>query len=309
MAFAASNCAAVYCLVPMERDRQLLMLTNPAAGSGRSLKALQAASQVFDSMALANTTRLTDSLQHARHEARLAAAAGRTVVAVGGDGFLGAIAGEVAEAGGVLGAIPAGRGNDFARVMGIPSDPEAACRIIEGGNIKTIDMGEVNGHLFLGIASTGFDSMANYHANRTKLVRGRLAYAYGGLKALAKWKPATFKIEADEESWEMTGYSVGCANSKAYGGGMYIAPDADLQDGLLDLVTISQSSKLKFLRNLPKVFSGEHVNQETVEIRRAKSVSVSSDQDFSVYADGEEVASLPATVKTLPAVLNILSPR
>ncbi len=289
-------------------DNELLMLANPAAGSGRSLKAIKEAGRIFDSMNILNTARLSESLPHAKLEAREAAAEGTTVIAVGGDGFLGALAAEVAEANGILGAIPAGRGNDFARVMEIPTDTEPACRLIAKGCVRTIDMGEVNGHPFLGIASTGFDSYANYYANRVKLVRGRLAYAYGGIKALVKWKPATFTIEASGERWEMTGYTVGCANSKAYGGGMYIAPDADLQDGLLDLVTISDGPKLRFIRYLPKVFSGEHVDLETVEVRRAETVSISADRDLAVYADGEEVASLPATVTILPAALNVLVP-
>lgn len=289
-------------------DNELLMLANPAAGSGRSLKAINEAGQLFDSMNLASTARLTESLEHARQEARKAASEGTTVIAVGGDGFLGAVAAEVAEANGTLGAIPAGRGNDFARVMKIPTETKLACKLIARGRVRTIDMGEVNGHPFLGIASTGFDSYANYYANRVKLVRGRLAYAYGGIKALVKWKPATFTIEAGGERWDMTGYTVACANSKAYGGGMYIAPNADLQDGLLDIVTISHSPKLKFIRFLPKVFSGEHVNLKTVDVRRAETVSISADRDFAVYADGEEVASLPAVVRVLPAALNVLVP-
>lgn len=289
-------------------DKELLMLANPAAGSGKSLKTLKAAGQIFNALGVTNTVKLTESLQHARVEAKKAAADGLTVIAVGGDGFIGAVAAEVAEANGTLGAIPAGRGNDFARVMKIPTDVDDACRLIARGCVKTIDMGEVNGHPFLGIASTGFDSYANYYANRAKLVRGRLAYAYGGIKALVKWKPATFKIETDGDSWEMVGYTVACANSKAYGGGMYIAPNADLQDGLLDLVTISTVPKLRFARNLPKVFSGKHVDLETVNVRRARAVSISADRELSVYADGDEVTSLPAIVKTLPAVLNVLVP-
>lgn len=289
-------------------DRKLSLLANPAAGSGRSLKLLTHARRILDSGGVSYKITLTDSLQHAREEARIAATAGDLVVAVGGDGLLGTLAGEVSRANGVIGVIPAGRGNDFARVLNIPKDVEHACKVLMEGRVMTVDMGEVNGAPFLGIASTGFDSVANEYANSARLVRGRMAYAYGGLKALLAWKPASFKIRADGDSWEMTGYSVACANSKAYGGGMYVAPDADLEDGLFDVITVSQVSKLTFIRNVPKVFSGKHVGLNEVETRRAAEIEIEADRPFPVYADGEEIAHLPARVRILPGALRIIAP-
>lgn len=227
---------------------------------------------------------------------------------MGGDGLFGALAGEVAEAEGLIGLIPAGRGNDFARVAGIPKDPREACNTLIDGRKGVLDIGEANGRPFVGIASTGLDSVANRFANSARIVKGRLAYAYGGIKALAGWQPATFVVRADGEAWSFSGYSVAAANSKAYGGGMMLAPDADLADGKLDVVTIGDRSKWRFLAALPKVFKGTHVQLDQVKVRRASIVDIDADRPFSVYADGEELTQLPVTIKIIPAALRMILP-
>src|SRR5581483_2387877 len=121
--------------------------------------------------------------------------------------------------------------------------------------------------------------------NQTRLVRGNLVYAYGALRALAGWRPAKFIVTIDGgERIEFSGYTVAAANSKAYGGGMYLAPNADLGDGLLDVVMTSHVPKLRFLRLLPTVFKGEHIRQAGVSIVRAAEVRVSADRPFTMYA-------------------------
>jgi diacylglycerol kinase family enzyme len=99
------------------------------------------------------------------------------------------------------------------------------------------------------------------------------------------------------------------ANSKAYGGGMYVAPDADLDDGLLDVVLTSETGKLRFLKTLPKVFKGEHIHEDSVEVLRAVCVRVSADRPFAVYADGDPIGELPATIRAIPRALKVLCPR
>src|SRR5690606_36116074 len=149
---------------------------------------------------------------------------------------------------------PGGRGNDLARVLGIPTEPEQAVAVILAGETRRIDVGEANGKRFLGIASTGFDSIANRLAHETRFLRGNLVYAYAGVRTLLDWKPARFTIRVDDERTRLTGYSISVATSSCYGGGMYIAPDAELDDGRFDVVSIGDVSKRQFLSNLPKVF-------------------------------------------------------
>ncbi len=225
-----------------------------------------------------------------------------------GDGLIGQVGGALAESGATMGLLPAGRGNDLARVLGVPDDVEAATDVLAFGRRREIDVGEVNGGRFLGIASCGFDSDANRIANEARVVRGRLVYAYAALRALAAWKPARFTLTLDSGIRTFSGYSVAAANSRAYGGGMFIAPAAELDDGLLDVVTTGQTGKLRFLANLPKVFEGAHVDNPEVEVARARELRIEADRPFAVYADGDKVADLPATVRLLPRALGVLVP-
>jgi diacylglycerol kinase family enzyme len=174
--------------------------------------------------------------------------------------------------------------------------------------VRSLDLGEVGGRTFIGIASCGFDSEANRIANQTRFIRGNLVYTYGGLRALLGWKPARFTVRLDGELRSMTGYTVAIANSAAYGGGMFLAPDASLTDGLLDVVMIADQPRLQFLRHLPKVFKGEHVHLPAVTIVRAREVEVDADREFAVYADGDPVARLPIKASVLAGALRVLVP-
>jgi YegS/Rv2252/BmrU family lipid kinase len=268
---------------------------------------------------MAVTRRDTRDLDHARALAREAAAGGETVAVLSGDGMIGAVADVLREEpGAVLGVLPGGRGNDLARVLEIPRDPVAACEIIANGVARPIDIGEVRGtrpgapaRAFVGIASVGFDSDANRIANEAPSRLGNLVYAYGALRALISWRPARFEIELrpSGERLALTGYTVGAANSKAYGGGMRAAPDALLDDGLLDVVALESVGKLRFLtRLLPKVFSGAHVHEPCVSVMRAREVYVDADRPFTMYADGDPIAQLPARVRALPGAVRVLVP-
>src|SRR5262245_52476742 len=251
----------------------------------------------------------TRSLEHGVEEATRGAEAGEVPVVMSGDGLVGQIGGALAGTGHPMGIIPGGRGNDLARVLGIPTEPAGSVGVLAAGNVREIDVGEVNDRRFLGIASCGFDSDANRIANEARIVRGNLVYAYAALRALAAWKHATFTITLDgDEVTEMLGISVVVANNKAYGGGMFIAPDAELDDGLFDIVLTGAAGKLHFLSNLPKVFKGTHVSNEEVQVLRASQVEVTADRDFAVYADGEHLTDLPATLRILPRALRVIAP-
>ena len=288
----------------------LQLIVNPSAGGGRAGRALPSVEAALRRLKLEYTVERTRSIEHARELAQDAAAAGDTAVAFGGDGLIGAVAGALHDSGGVLGVLPGGRGNDFARTLGIALDPSAACDVLASGVVRPLDLGEAGGRVFIGIASCGFDSDANRIANETRVVRGNLVYAYGALRALAAWRPTTFSLRFDGgESRQAVGYTVAAANSKAYGGGMWLAPAAALDDGLLDVVIVGHVPKLRFLRLLPTVFKGEHVRQPNVEVLRAKEIEISAERPFTLYADGDPIASLPVKVRTLPGAVNVIVPR
>ena len=288
----------------------ICLIVNPSAGGGKAGRVLPDVLQALGGHGLQVRSELTRDLDHARELGRTAALAGETVVCLSGDGMVGAIADalrEIPDA--LLGVLPGGRGNDLARVLGISADPVQACATIAGGFSRKLDLGDVDGHAFVGIASAGFDSEANRIANEAPPRLGNFVYAYGALRALIGWRPARFEIELDPpgERHSFMAYTVGAANSKTYGGGMRAAPDALLDDGLLDVVVLESVSKIKFLTKiLPKVFSGTHVREPNVKVFRARKIAVSADRPFTMYADGDPIAELPATVRVLPRAVKVI---
>lgn len=289
--------------------RRIALIVNPSAGGGHAADVLGNVERRLGELGLPHQTHPTDSLAHGGDLARAAVERGEIPVVLSGDGLVGAVAAALSRVpGATMGVLPGGRGNDFARVVGIPRDAVEACDTIASGEVRAFDLGEVNGVPFIGIASLGFDSDANRMANEAPRWLGAGAYAYAALRALASWKHARFTVDVDGDRRSFSGWSVVAANSKAYGGGMFIAPNADLHDGQIDVILTTEGSRLEFVRTLPKVFKGTHVAEDAVHELRGRTVRISADRPFTVYADGDPIAELPVTVRTLPAAIRILVP-
>jgi len=286
----------------------LTLLVNPHSAGGKTLKLLPRVEAALDARRAEFRVQRTKGLEHGVEQALRAIEADEVPVVMSGDGLLGAVGGAMAGTETPLGIIPGGRGNDLARVLEIPDDPEAAVAVLLAGQSRRIDVGEANGRRFLGIASVGFDSEANRRANETQFLRGSLVYAYSALRTLIGWKPARFTIRVDDERIRVSGYSISVANNSTFGGGMRIAPQAELDDGQFDVVTVGEVGKLRFVANLPKVFKGTHVNEEQVSVFRAQHLELSASRPFPVFADGEHLTGLPASLRVLPRALSILVP-
>jgi YegS/Rv2252/BmrU family lipid kinase len=286
----------------------LTLLVNPHSAGGKTLKLLPRVEAALDARRAEFRVQRTKGLEHGVEQALRAIDADEVPVVMSGDGLLGAVGGAMAGAETPLGVIPGGRGNDLARVLEIPDDPEAAVAVLLAGQNRRIDVGEANGKRFLGIVSVGFDSECNRLANEVKFLRSNLVYAYSALRTLIGWKPARFTIRVDEERTRVSGYSISVANNSTFGGGMRIAPQAELDDGQFDVVTIGEVGKLRFVANLPKVFKGTHVDEEQVTVFRAQHLELSASRPFPVFADGEHLTDLPASLRVLPRALSILVP-
>jgi len=289
--------------------RSLALLVNPHAAGGRPLRLLPRVEARLRELGLPFSVQRTQSLLHGCELAREAAGRGEVPVTLSGDGLIGAVAGalrDVPDA--VLGVLPGGRGNDFARMIGLPLDAVAACDVLAHGRAAPVDLGAAGERTFLGVASLGFDSEANRIANEAPPQLGRLVYVYGALRALAAWEGARFTVDVNGERAEFAGWSVVVANSGFYGGGMRVAPQARLDDGALDVVWLAECSRAGLLRLLAKVFRGTHVDAPGVSVRRAAEVTVSADRPFTVYADGDPVGTLPITLRAVPAALKVLLP-
>jgi YegS/Rv2252/BmrU family lipid kinase len=288
--------------------RRFALLVNPASGGGRALRALPAVIAELDAHGAEHRTVTTRSTEHAAEESHRAVEAGESVLALGGDGLLRPIAGVLCGRDTAVAIVPCGRGNDFARVLGVPKDPAAAARLALRGQERRVDVASVDGTPYLGIASLGIDSDANKIANDARLLRGDAVYFYAGIRALAAWRPAAFTVTIDGRRHDVTGYSVAVGNSRAYGGGMFLLPHAEIDDGKLDVLMIESFAKLRLLRaHLPGVYRGTHLTRHH-RLARGEVVEVQSDRPFEVYADGDPIGATPATMRVVPQALRVIAP-
>ncbi len=286
----------------------LALLVNPASAGGKTLKLLPRVEAALDAHRAVFRVERTRSLEHGVDLALRAIELGEVPVVVSGDGLMGAIGGAMAGSETPVGLIPGGRGNDLARALGIPTEPEAAVDVVLAGHSRRIDVGEANGKRFLGIASIGFDSECNRLANETHFIRGNLVYAYSMVRTLIGWRSARFTVVAGGERKRITGYFVDVANNSVYGGGMYIAPEAEIDDGQFDVVAITEVGKLRFLRGLREVLKGAHIGKDEVTTFRASRLEIGASRPFPVYADGDHLTDLPVSLRVLPSCLSILVP-
>ena len=290
-------------------------LTNPASGHGAALRAAQIAIARLQHRGIEVVEIIGDDAEDARYLAGAAVERGTDALMVtGGDGVVSNALQVLAGTDVPLGIIPAGTGNDHAREFGIPTkDPEAAADIVVDGWTETIDLGRIRddkgGEKWFGtVAAAGFDSLVTDRANRMSWPHGRLRYYIAMLAELSQLRMLPFRMVLDgtrEIDADITLAAFG--NTRSYGGGLLICPDADPTDGLLDITMAHSASRTKLVRLFPTVMKGTHVNLDEVSTARAKSIHVEC-PGINVYADGDFACALPAEISAVPAALQILRP-
>ncbi|MFD9935192.1 diacylglycerol/lipid kinase family protein [Streptomyces massasporeus] len=291
--------------------RQFTAVVNPTAGGATSAAALLKVARLLREAGAELETEYSRSLAHARELARHAGERGRVVLAVGGDGITGSIGGALSGTGALFGMVPAGRGNDFARALGLPGDPEGVARVLLHGTPRAVDTIEVTssvhaGTVVLGSVYAGVDALANLHANRSRLLRGSASYYAGALRAISTWRPVRYRITVDGREHTCTGYTVVAANSSYYGSARRIAPEARLDDGFLDVVMIRDAPRRLFFALMKELDTGAHVHRPQVQVLRGREIRIEADRDLPYGADGEIEAALPVTVRVLPGALRVL---
>lgn len=287
-------------------------LVNPAAGRGTGAARLGLVRRLAAEHGA--ELQVSESGEDLVARARRAASDGvERLVVVGGDGTMHQAVQGLAGSSCALGLVPLGSGNDFATVLGAPDDLSAAVETALDRPVRSIDLGRVTGpagsRWFDMYCGVGFDSEVTRRANRVRLVRGPAIYPWAVIKTLFGFRAPAFRIEHDTGVIEERGMFVTVANGPTYGGGMRIAPDARLDDGILDLVFVRKVSKAKLLRVFPKVYSGEHVHLPEVEILRTRRARIRLDREMEVYGDGEPLIALDAAgveVEVVPAALRVI---
>jgi YegS/Rv2252/BmrU family lipid kinase len=213
----------------------------------------------------------------------------------GGDGTVHKALPAIAQTNLPFGLIPCGRGNDFARNIGISMNLRKHSILPTDPTFRKFDLPTINTIPFVSIACIGLDSEVNKLARDGKgYFGGKLGYIVCVLKALKKFRPFDVKMTIDGQLWRDRVMMVTIANGPYYGGGMKIAPDAIMDDGVLNICIVTEMSKWELLREFPKVFKGTHIFNPHFIMKTGQKVKIQSDEDREIFADGEYVGNLPA---------------
>jgi YegS/Rv2252/BmrU family lipid kinase len=309
----------------------VMLVCNPVSGMGRGREHLAAVERTLREADVPYRSALTQGRGHAAELARSAGGAGcGTVVAIGGDGTLFEVVNGVMGASGeeppemastnpvAVGLIGAGRGSDFARSAGVPSDVEAAVRRLVSGRSQVVDVGHVayrafsgerRRRYFINAAGMGFDAEVALRANRApRVMGGTIPYLSSLATTLVRYhnKQVSASLDGGRVEWQARISSIVVANGQFFGGGMKIAPEASLSDGEFEVVVLGDLGKVDLVRNVPRVYDGSHVTHPKVSMDRARQVSIESPQRLLLQADGEVLGTAPATFTVVPAALRVI---
>lgn len=295
------------------------LIVNPFAGAGRTAKKWPQIKDLLESIGLCFEHDLTEAPGHARELARSAAKKGyEFVVSVGGDGTINEVVNGLYDAGNIaevmLGIIGTGTGHDYIRTIGIPWAYQEACQclksprklVVDIGVVEYLSDGQMVKRLFVNFAGLGFDAeIVKATTQKYKTLNSTASYLAGLFTALLFYKNKEVTLTVDSEVSERKVCAILVSNGKYGGGGMLAAPDADLTDGLLDVLIIGDLSKPDLLWSLPRVYKGTHLTHPKVTMKRAREIEIQSKEVMSLQADGELLGELPARFYILPAALNV----
>ena len=298
------------------------IIVNPVAGVNKSTfrQWPHIQSQLRES-GLSFDYQYTEGAGHASELARLAASDGyRFLVAVGGDGTINEVANGLLDSANsgttTMGIVSTGTGNDFIRSMGIPKDYIKACKCITGDRRTLIDVGLVefkkNGQnarrYFINSAGVGFDAeVAEAGKGVPHFMGNTVPFVLALLKTLPLYRNKDVRLSIDGREEKRRVLSLIVANGAYFGGGMRIAPQAELNDRRLDVLTLGDIGKAELLQVFPRVYKGTHVTHPKVRMEKAERITIECDRRILLQADGELLGEGPVTFQILPAALNVVA--
>ena len=290
--------------------QNIRLIVNPTSGRGRGSTVAKQASQLLDKQGVTHEVIYSrspdDPARLARESIRDRTAA---VVAIGGDGLVSQVAGELVETDTPLGIIPAGRGNDFARGLGIPLDIVGACATIVTGHQQRVDVGQANGRYFFSVAVMGFAAEINRKANTFTKLRVNALYSLLTVITIFTDEPQPFTVEYEGRRRRCYSWMIAVGNTWSSARGMALVPAARPDDGQLDACIINGMGKFELLLSVfPKVFRGRHLYHTGVDTIRGREMTIESDRPCDMYADGERIGPLPVILKAVPQALSVFVP-
>lgn len=289
---------------------KILVLCNPVAGSGRAVASAGRALDYFRSRGATADLFVTESHEHLTRLARESSRLADRLVVAGGDGTVHHALRDLDLAHSVLGLLPSGSGDDFARALGIGESVEDSCETVLHGEIRRLDVALANDVRYIGVAGMGLDSeVARWVNENGRSLPRSMVYLYGVLRTLPAFTPKRIFIEVDGRQHEEEVMFAVVANNTRYGAGIEIAPTARMDDRKLDLHVIRRCSRWKLLRTMPLAYSGSHLNSGVVWWQQAESFRIDSDEPLEVFADGEYVTQTPVSFTLERTPLMVAAPR
>ena len=299
------------------------MIVNPAAQNGTAGRRWPRLAEHARTLGLEFDAVFTEAPGHATELARSAAADGRELVAaLGGDGTVNEVVNGLAETGAAgpeLAILPFGTGRDTIRTYGIPKSAKRALELVRGGRTRTIDLGRATfqatgdgegSRWYINIGSCGLTGAVAARAERTsKRLGGTPSFLFATVATFAAWRNVPFLVQIDDEPpLELVANNVICANGRAFGGGIKVCPQAEPDDGLLDVLVWGDVGKLDLALNLPRLYRGTHLGHAKVTVLRARRVRVEPARPLPLELDGELPGTTPATFEIVPAALRLRVP-
>lgn len=296
------------------------IIVNPYAGRWKAQRAIPAIERACEKIGLDYELVVTEGPNHGIELAREAALAGfplaTAIVSAGGDGSISEVVNGLMQAAGEddvagpLGVIPLGSADDFADMLGLEKEIEAACRRIMAGHTRTIDVGCVNGRYFDNNSAVGLEPMVTITQVAMKRIQGTPRYILAALRTILSHKPWHMRLAWDDGEYEGPVALVSVGNTRRTGGAFWMTPRAEMDDGYLDFVFTGGLGRLKLLRLLPTTFDGSHVERPEVTYLRTTRLTIECDPPTPIQADGELV-DLSATrieYTILPHRLRVIAP-
>ena len=312
-----------------------LVIVNPASADGATRESWPKIASDLRTHFGPFTVVFTEGIGHGRQLAAEAAKQGvKLIIACGGDGTISEVANGILESNQEveLGVLPGGTGSDFRRTLRMPTNPAAAARALRDGHTRVIDaarvtfvndLGERETRFFVNVASFGMstevlDRAASGESKKwipgfaPRKLGSKLSYAAATLRTTLASSPIEVQVQLDDQAERRLRIAEFCvANARYYGGAMKIAPDAKLDDGLLDVVSIGDASSFRILTNAPRLYFGAHLRMDEVNHALAKQIvarPLKKDDVVRVELDGEVVGRLPATFQVMPLALRVRCP-